>query len=236
MASKEIEEKVLDYIAEHSGLVTKNDVVTYIEKKLSKPTTLELLNKLEKEKKINVLRGDRRGQPHYLSINDKNQFNQIKQQLSRTENFIKEVNQYLQRRNVDNIYDIPLKEYEDPDKEIKLDNRIDFVNKLYYYYYDIFRRILDDLFHITATSNLSKEDSERFLKKIIELRSKLKYLPWSKENEKKQLKTDISNIKRLIRRFERDGLEDYIKEKWIKSKFAEPSVQEINHFIDQFLA
>ena len=47
---------------------------------------------------------------------------------------------------------------------------------------------------------------------------------------------DINNIKRLIRTFEREGLEDYIKEKSIKNKFAEPLVQEINHFIDQFLA
>ena len=202
LESKKIEEKVLDYIAEHGGKVTKNDVVKYLgDGDLSKPPTFKLLNRLEDERKINVQRG-RKGQPHYLSINDKNQFNKIKQQLSNLRNFVKEINEYLQRRNVDNINDIPLKEYEDGHKAIELGNRIDFVNHLYYRYYDILKRILDDLFHITSTSNLSKEDSERLFEKIIELESKLKYLPWSKENEKKYLKADISNIKSLIRRYE----------------------------------
>jgi len=236
LVSKKIEESVLDYIAKLRGLATVNGVVRYVEGNLSKPPTLKLIKNLESERKINIRRG-RKGQSHYLSINDKNQFNQIKKQLLTLENFIKEINRYLQKRNEENDNDISLNldENEEDVRAIKMDNRIGFVNDLYKNYYDTLKRILDDLFHVTTMSDLPKEDSENFLKKIIELKSQLKYLPWSKVNEKKLLAIHISNINKLIRKYERSGLEDYIEEKQIKNEFVKPLIQKINAFIVQFL-
>jgi hypothetical protein len=233
LVSKKIEEKILDYIAKRRGLATENDVVRHIRGKLSKPPTLKLVDQLEAEGKISVLRG-RKGQRHYLSINDQNRFNQIKKQLTNLEKFIKEINQYLQRRNDENNEDVYLEENEE-EKTIVLSKRLDLINNLYYYYYDIFKRVLDDLFHITVTSHLSRSDSDLFLEKIIELRSKLKYLAWNKNTQKGHYRIDIVNINRLIQRFEKSGLADYMEEKQLKSKFADASIFEINNFIEQFL-
>jgi hypothetical protein len=237
LVSHKIEKKILDYIAGRRGLATENDVVRYIVGELSKPPTLKLIDNLESEGKINIQRG-RKGQPHYLSINDKNRFNQIKQQISSLENFIKEINQYLQRRNEENKKETE-KDFEstqvDKGKAFEMDNRISFVDGLYYQYYDAFKRILDDLFQVTTMSDISKDDSEIFLKEIIELKSKLKYRPWTEDNEKNLFKVHISKINNLIRKFERSGLEDYIEEKQIKSKFAQPLISKINDFIAEFL-
>jgi hypothetical protein len=51
MVSKEIEEKILNFIAENNGTITKNDVVAEIDGQLSKPPTFKLLDKLENEQK-----------------------------------------------------------------------------------------------------------------------------------------------------------------------------------------
>jgi hypothetical protein len=239
LVSQEIENKVLDYVAKRKGLASENDVIKHIDGYLSRPPTLKLIDKLESEGKISIRRG-RKGQRHYLSINDKSRFYQIKNELSSLESLIKENNLYLRRRNEEiNIEienDIPLKENEQKNRATKMDSQIPFVNDLYYNFYDALKRLLDNLFYQITTSDLSKEDSEKFLKKIIELRSQqLKYQPWSKNNEKELLRINIGKINNLIRRFERAGLDEYIEKKQIKNKFAEPLILKINEFIVQFL-
>jgi hypothetical protein len=237
LVSKKTEDKILNYIADHKGLATKNDIVKYIHEDLSRPSTLKLIDKLEFERKITIRRG-RKGLRHQLKINDNNRFTRIKQELSSLENFIIEINRYLQRRDEETgkeIYNDLLRENKDKDRATKMNNQISFVNCLYYHYYDIFRRMLDNLFYITTMSDLSKEDSEEFLKQIIELRSQLKYKQWNKVDAKDQLKRDISKINNLIRRSESSGLQDYIEKKQIKNKFVEPLIRKINDFIVLFL-
>lgn len=238
LVSKGTEDKILKYIAENNGLVTKNDVVSQIKHELSKPTTFEFLKKLEREEKINGPKGKRKGQAHYLSINDKNKSNQIKEQLSTIEKLIKDKNQYLSRRFEEIYQQIEeTKHNEDTNAQTRLDHQQDLVNDLEYYYKNTVTRILEDLYHIiTSSRNLSNEDSERFLIEIIELKSQLQYHEWSKDIEKTRYGMDVRNINNLIRRFEKDGLDDYIRGKLIKNRFAEPLIQRINDFKDQFLS
>jgi hypothetical protein len=133
MVSKKIEAKILDYIEERRGLATENDVIRYVDEDLSRPPTLKFIDKLESERKINIRRG-RKGQRHYLSINDKSRFNQIKKQLSSFEKLIKETNLCLQRCNEEIneeiSKEIPLKEIKDNEKAKAMDAKIGFVNDL----------------------------------------------------------------------------------------------------------
>ena len=237
MVSTEIIEKILNYIEERRGIAIVNDIVRLVDGQLSKPSTLKLIEDLESEHKINIRKG-RKGQRHYLSINDKNQFNKIRKEIFVLENFIKEMNLYLRRRDEENDKEIEKgieSKKVNNEKASEMDNRIPFINSLYYHYYEAFKRILDNLFRVTTMSDISKEDSEIFLKEIIELKSKLKYLSWSKEDEKRLFKTHINNINNIVRKFERNGLEDYIEEKGIKTKFAEPIILKINDFVTEFL-
>jgi hypothetical protein len=71
------------FITDKHGKATKNDVIKHMEKYSSRVPTLDMIKELEDTGIINVDKSDnRRGQAHYLRINNENEFNQINQQIS----------------------------------------------------------------------------------------------------------------------------------------------------------
>jgi hypothetical protein len=74
---------IRQFIIEKDGKATKNDVIKHMEKYSSRVPTLDMIKELQDTAIINVNKNDnRRGQAHYLRINNENEFNQINQQLS----------------------------------------------------------------------------------------------------------------------------------------------------------
>ncbi len=91
MVSAESKEYIVNFIR-RTDKPTKNDVVDYMaskkvpEKKFrtSRMTTIKIINQLEKSGRITVHKtvGWRRGQPHYLTANDKSDFIEIMEQIT----------------------------------------------------------------------------------------------------------------------------------------------------------
>ncbi len=95
MPSQESKEIILKYIIERRGKATKNNVVDYMNSKdvpgefrTSRMTTLDIIDELESDDRINVLKGERKGQSHYLIFNHESEFYQIDQELSKIEKVI----------------------------------------------------------------------------------------------------------------------------------------------------
>jgi hypothetical protein len=84
---------------------TKTDVVKYMETvqpesiRTSRDTTRKILSDLESSGIITVSKGDRRGQSHYLTINDKNEFNLIDKELSEIQNIMNGIGRNAQKMN-----------------------------------------------------------------------------------------------------------------------------------------
>lgn len=84
------------YIATCKGKATLNKVVDYMDfneevpskLRTSRMTTLRLINELEKGGRIKILKGERQGQSHRLSINNNSEFKEINQQISKLEGYI----------------------------------------------------------------------------------------------------------------------------------------------------
>jgi len=96
--NQESTEIILKYIEKHSGRITKNNVVKYMEnilpeeKRISRVPTFEIINELEGGDRIIVKRGKRQGQSHILFFNDKSDFDRINRELSHYAELIKKVN------------------------------------------------------------------------------------------------------------------------------------------------
>jgi hypothetical protein len=88
LTSPESKERILKYIEEHDGKKIKQNVVDYMNSevhedlRISRVPTLNIIKELKSENRIKVS-GKRKGQSHYLSINDKSRFNWIDQHLSK---------------------------------------------------------------------------------------------------------------------------------------------------------
>lgn len=85
---EESKKLIVKFIGEYGGTPTKNQVVDYMNKvkpvefQTSRVTTLSLIDELDGDR-IRVLKGERRGQSHRLSINDNSRFDWIDQHLSK---------------------------------------------------------------------------------------------------------------------------------------------------------
>jgi dihydrofolate reductase len=205
--------------------------------RLSRVKTLQILNEFEVDHKINVSKGVRRGQGHYLSINDQDKFNLIRNELEEIESFIKQTNQYLSRRLEENNQDVELSDSPDKDKRIKYEKRVLITIGLEQLYKQTAHRMLDDLYHVTATSKLSRQDSERFIKQIIELKLKLAYHEWSIDIEKGYFKTQNAGMRKIDRDIKQAGLDDYfegkgLKDKGLKNKLIEPYNTRVQKFTE----
>jgi hypothetical protein len=234
LVSDQIKDLILEYIEENKNS-TKNDVVRYMQNhhdplcRLTRVPTLAEINKFEKFGIINVSKRDRRGQAQRLSINDKIKFNQIKIVLEEIEPFINKTNQYFAIRKAHDLEENDeLSKSED--EQDKLAKRITLLIHLDDLYRLTMNRILDDLYHLTVSTNLPKEDSERFVKKIIELKSKLQYHDWTVKNENTFFNLQLANMKQIQRLIKESGLEDYFEEKNLKGKFIDPLKGRIENF------
>ena len=191
--------------------------------RLTRVPTLAELDKFEEFQKINISKGDRRGQAHRLSINEKNKFNQIKEQLEEIEPFINKTNQYFAiRQRHDLEENEELSKSEDEEKQNKLNKRIRFTVELERLYKNTVHRILDDLYHLTVTTNFPQEDSERFIKKIIELKTRLAYHEWTFDIENSFFNLQVAHMRQIQWLIKQDGLEEYFEEKNLKGKFIDP--------------
>ena len=88
---EESKKLIVKFIADYSGTPTKNRVIDYmnsenvpVRSRMSRVTTLSIINELDGDR-IRVLKGERRGQSHRLSMNDKSRFDWINQRLSEVE-------------------------------------------------------------------------------------------------------------------------------------------------------
>lgn len=85
---EESKKLIVKFVADYDGNPTKNQVVDYMssqapaEFRTSRVTTLSIIDELDGDR-IRVLKGERRGQSHRLSINDKSRFDWIDQQLTK---------------------------------------------------------------------------------------------------------------------------------------------------------
>lgn len=236
MVSNKVKDLILEYIAENENS-TKNDVVRYMKNyhdrscRLTRVPTLDEINKFEKFGIINVSKGDRQGQAHHLSINDKNKFNQIKIELEEIEPFIKKTNVYFTRWLIEDLEEInELSGNEGEEKQKNLDNRILLINDLDRLYRHTMHRSLDDLYHLIVSTNLPREDSERFVTKIIELKSKLEYHEWTVKNENTFFNLQLANMKQIQRLIKENDLEDYFEGKKLKGKLIDPLKARIDDF------
>ena len=227
---------MLEYIAKNEN-PTKNDVVRYMKNqhdpsyRLTRVPTLAKINEFEKSGKINVSKRDRRGQAQHLSINNENKFIQIKKDLEEIEPFINKTNQYFARRKAHDLEEIDeLSKSEDEEKQKNLDKRIALIIQLDGLHRLTMNRILDDLYHLTVTTNLPREDSERFVTKIIELKSKLQYHEWTVKIENTFFKLQLGIMRRVQRDIKESGLEDYFEGINLKGKVIDPLQATIENF------
>lgn len=83
MKTDETREMIRKFIIDKQGKATKNDVIKHMEKYSSRVPTLDMIKELEDVGIIDVDKGDnRRGQAHYLRINNENEFNRINEEIS----------------------------------------------------------------------------------------------------------------------------------------------------------
>jgi hypothetical protein len=94
LVSQKSKELIEDYIRRHKGKATKNDVVDYMASeqvpgkyRITRKTTLKTIDELGRDR-IKIKKGERRGQSHYLSINDESEFYRIKQRLGELKNLL----------------------------------------------------------------------------------------------------------------------------------------------------
>ena len=138
-----------------------------------------------------------------MYINYTSTFSRIEKELKDIEPFIKRTNQYFTKRLKENCEDVALSNSDDEDKRIKYEKRAYFSLEQERLYKLTAHRMLDDLYQVTTTSDLSRQDSERFIKKIIELKIILAYHEWSIDNEKSFFKLQAANVR---------GYEQHMKE------------------------
>ncbi len=165
-----------------------------------------------------------------MSINDKNKFIQIKKHLEEIEPFINKTNQYFAIRKAHDLEENDQLKDEDERERNNLDNRITLVIQLDDLYRLTMHRILDDLYHLTVTTNLPREDSERFVTKIIELKSKLEYHEWTVNIENTFFNLQLVSMRKIQRLIKESGLEDYFEEKELKGKVIDPLQARIENF------
>ena len=88
MVSKDGTDIIVRYIRARNGKATENDVVHYMEKskevkevdRASRVTTLKIIDKLEGTR-IKIMKGERKGQRHYLIVDDNSEFVRIADQI-----------------------------------------------------------------------------------------------------------------------------------------------------------
>ena len=170
LSTEENKEKIRNFIIKKDGKVTKNNVVDYMEKEgedgSSRVTTLKMIDDLESAGIIEVLRGKRQGQSHYLRINTKNEYNRISEELSKIEKIVDvmqdPVDRILKLRGEedDTNYNLP---------EFRILRNLDFVQE----YYNSMDNMLDVLLCHTTIKVHSEKEAWSLYTRIIKLKAKV---------------------------------------------------------------
>lgn len=113
---------------------------------------------------------------HHLFINDKNRYNQIRKYLTELEIFIEQKNKYLRRLLDNNLNRIADLDNQGEDEQRDFDQQTVFFKNIESIYVVDTNRVLDDMFHLVTSSNISEKDKRFFQVKIIELKSKIDVL------------------------------------------------------------
>jgi hypothetical protein len=229
---QDIEKEIRKYIEENAG-TTENKVVEHMtnNKISSRMTTLDKIDSLRNRK---IIRDLQEGNSfHRLYVDDVSTFSKIEKELAEIEHFINKGNSYFRERVEENRAKAN-SDMRNEIEEMTLTKRIEYVNLLEFKYRETVTRMLEDIFIISNT-NLSKQDSERFYKKIIELKTKLAYHDWTKDIEKTYYKRQIQNIKTIERNMKEKGLEQYLEENNLDTKFLRPFEAKIQKFMNSLL-
>jgi hypothetical protein len=97
LVSPKSKELIEDYVRRHKGYSTKNEVIDYMNSKqvpekyrITRKTALKTIDELASDR-IKIKKGERKGQSHYLSINDDSEFYRIKQQLGQLKKLLNDL-------------------------------------------------------------------------------------------------------------------------------------------------
>jgi predicted transcriptional regulator len=234
------EDLVLEFIREHEGC-TKTQVIVFMDaKKHASPmTTHGIITSLIDKQKGKVICQVDKSNPriHHLFINDKNRYNQIRKYLTELENFIVQKNKYLRALLDDNLSRIGDVDNQGEDEQRAFNQQSDFFEKIESIYVVDISRLLDDLFQVAVTSNISEKDKRLLHIKIIELKSKLVHYIWNVNDERKYIDMRLGNIRNYMRIVEsKAAVQNYIKEKDVDVELIKPLKAMLEDIKIQFLS
>lgn len=92
---------IFEFIGKHDGEATKSAVVDYMQNdvedkyKLSRDTTRKLIDRMYSRGIIKISIPERPGLPHYLSVNEENQYNQLVKAYRATDDFVNKMEEPL---------------------------------------------------------------------------------------------------------------------------------------------
>jgi hypothetical protein len=166
LKTDDVKEMIRNFILENDGKVTKNDVIRHMINDSSRAPTLDMINELESAGIIEVSRGNRRGQPHYLRINNKNDYNRISKELSKLEKLVNSMDEPIKRiRSLGH----PEMIKKNPDRMIIRSLHDNFLSE----YHDSIDDILDALLGFTINKVHSEKESWSLYTRIIKLKIKM---------------------------------------------------------------
>jgi hypothetical protein len=173
LRTDEIERSILNYIIEKRGRATKNNVVHYMTEQgqLSRVPTLNKIDELKTSGKIIVRtgRGNRKGQAHFLAINNINTYNQINSWLTEINDILDEIETPLEYV----YYYICGPAPDDPHSRPDLDGtRSKFLVELHQACHGPIAMLLDFLFLLTNRVIESEKDSQLLNQRIVDLHLK----------------------------------------------------------------
>jgi hypothetical protein len=223
---------IRNFIIKNDGKVTKNDVVRHMTEYSSRAPTLDMIDEFESAGLIEVLRGNRRGQPHYLKINIKNEYNRISKELSKIEKIVDAMDEPVER----------IMSLGQPDMIRKIPERWnirklhdDFLGE----YYDSMDNILDVLLFYTTNKVHSEKEAWSLYTKIIKLKAKVnEQMTIFQANGIEHLflssKVLLRSSLRKLKDFDQDDL-DYAKKKGININLLADLKEKIETYKKEFL-
>jgi predicted transcriptional regulator len=225
LKTEQTREMIRKFIIEKQGKATKNDVVKYMEKDSSRVPTLDMIKELEDTGIINVDKGNkRRGQAHYLVINNENEFNRINQEISEIDLIIDTMEQPM-----DDIIRLIRKR-----PELRQDLREDII----FAYKRSIERMLEFLLVYTSDVISSEKSSQILYSKIIKSMQKLEHQYFYSESLD-SLNRNIDGIRSILSITNRVKYSRWTKNKTfhnrhLRTKAFNNLIEKIEKFKEQF--
>lgn len=228
-----MEDRILKFISDRKGKATKNDVVRYMSEQLSRVPVLNLMFQFESERKIIINKGKRRGQPHYLIINDQNHYNRIRQQLEGIESIMVEMEEPVKQMCDYSMNDPE----EDPNTGIRpYPDRADHIDSFLLSCERPIKEMLELLLILTNTLIQSDKDSGLLNRRIVESMLKLGQLFYSQnklENWQRNINSDIYQLDNNMKH--NDFIHEFAKVCLLDLAFSNKLIKRIQKFKSEFL-